>query len=81
MIATSLWIVRMALSIIVLPQRTSAAMTDPRADILIFGTGNFAAQVEVAASDELGTLVRSFAPNYSATVIPIDSIQVAGSEK
>ena len=28
-----------------------------------------------------GTLVRSFAPDYSATVIPIDSIQVAGSKK
>jgi len=28
-----------------------------------------------------GTLVRSFAPDYAATVIPIDSIQVAGSEK
>src|SRR5437762_2775578 len=45
MIATSLWIVRMALSTIVLAQRTSAAMTDHRADILIFGTGNFAGRI------------------------------------
>src|SRR5437762_13987818 len=45
MIATSLWIVRMALSTIVPAQRTSAAMTDIRADILIFGTGNFAGRI------------------------------------
>jgi len=35
----------MALSTIVLAQRTSAAMTDHRADILIFGTGNFAGRI------------------------------------
>src|ERR1044072_9974431 len=45
MIATSLWIVRMALSTIVAEARTSAAMTDTRADILIFGTGNFAGRI------------------------------------
>src|SRR5215212_8316366 len=45
MIATSLWIVRMALSTIADKGRTSAAMTDTRADILIFGTGNFAGRI------------------------------------
>src|SRR4029077_8963905 len=40
-----LWIVRMALSTIVAKGRTSAAMTDTRAHILIFGTGNFAGRI------------------------------------
>src|SRR6478735_2536499 len=45
MIATSRWIVRMALSTIASAQRTSGVMNDSRADILIFGTGNFAGRI------------------------------------
>src|SRR5215212_10201938 len=61
MIATSLWIVRMALSTIVLAQRTSAAMTDHRADVLILGTGNFAGRIAldlaVTASEPLSVVI------------------------
>src|SRR5436305_9405018 len=45
MIATSWWIVRIALSTIASAARTCWAMSDNRADILIFGTGNFAARI------------------------------------
>src|SRR3954451_23602451 len=45
MIATSLWIARMSLSTIAPVKRRTQGMADIRADILIFGTGNFAGRI------------------------------------
>src|SRR6476469_3114104 len=59
MIATSWWIVRMALSTIASAERTSWLMNDSRADILILGTGNFAGRIALdlaAAATEAVTV-------------------------
>src|SRR5689334_6717879 len=45
MIATSWWIVRMALSTIALARGTCEGSVTGKADILIFGTGNFAGRI------------------------------------
>src|SRR4051812_9355921 len=69
----------MALSTIVLAQRTSAAMSDHRADILIFGTGNFAGRIalDLAATASEPVTVAIAGRNQER----LDWLRVAGNAR